>query len=93
MKVICFISVLSLLCHCNALDYRLCQELPKEKHCLIEYPVRYRWPHQLRYVFNWYTKSCFEIRWSMHCQTLATPSSTNNFPSERECQIECGGWA
>lgn len=25
-----------------------CQQTPKEKHCLIEYSVRYRWPHRIR---------------------------------------------
>ncbi|XP_026731840.1 uncharacterized protein LOC113496722 [Trichoplusia ni] len=93
MKVVCIIVALSALCQIQSLDYRLCQETPKEKHCLIEYSVRYRWPHELRYVYNWHTKSCFEIRWSAHCEAVTSPANNNNFPTERECLDECGGWS
>ncbi|XP_063899547.1 uncharacterized protein LOC110377544 [Helicoverpa armigera] len=81
------------LCHVNALESNLCQETPKEKHCLIEYSVRDRWPHQVRYVYNWYTKSCFEIRWSDNCHAVPSPTTTNNFLTYQECLDQCGGWA
>ncbi|KAJ0182780.1 hypothetical protein K1T71_002149 [Dendrolimus kikuchii] len=104
MNVFCITLILLLntftapLIYYTFLQPELCQITPKEKHCLIEYSVRNKWPHQkrqvlCRYVFNWYMKNCFEIRWSDHCPSVPIPTVANNFATERECYEECGGWA
>ncbi|XP_028167909.1 uncharacterized protein LOC114358204 [Ostrinia furnacalis] len=94
-KVASTIIVISLFI--SDLDARLspekCMEKPPEKHCLIEWAVRWRWPHKIRYVFDWSTQKCFEIRWSSHCPDVPSPSGKNNFASEYECLNECSGWA
>ncbi|KAL0901932.1 hypothetical protein ABMA27_007077 [Loxostege sticticalis] len=94
-KVFCTILVIFMLV--TDLDARLdsekCKEKPSEKHCLIEWAVKDRWPHTVRYVFDWATQKCFEIRWSSNCADVPSPPTTNNFASESECLNECSGWA
>nr|XP_053611852.1 uncharacterized protein LOC128675994 [Plodia interpunctella] len=84
--------IIGFLCCSNALNPMKCQEKPKEKHCLIEWMARDRWPHTVRYVYDWATRSCFQIRWSKHCADPPAPAIANNFPDEKECVHECSGW-
>ncbi|CAH2216603.1 jg22247 [Pararge aegeria aegeria] len=69
----------------------ICQVKPQEKHCLIEWTVRDRWPHQERWVYDWRRRNCHTIRWADHCG--APKPDTNNFATEAECNNECSGWA
>ncbi|XP_059058402.1 uncharacterized protein LOC131851856 [Achroia grisella] len=84
--------ILIILCYTDSLNPEICQAKPQEKHCLIEWMARDRWPHTIRYVYDWVTRNCFEIRWSQHCPKVATPTVSNNFPSHQECMNECAGW-
>ncbi|XP_069364065.1 uncharacterized protein [Maniola hyperantus] len=68
-----------------------CQVKPQEKHCLIEWTVRGRWPHQDRWVFDWRRMNCNVVFWADHCP--APRPDTNNFASETECLNACSGWA
>ncbi|XP_013191959.1 uncharacterized protein LOC106136068 [Amyelois transitella] len=84
--------IICALCSSEAFNPLKCQEKPQEKHCLIEWMVRDRWPHTVRYVYDWVTRKCFEIRWSDHCPDVPVPTTSNNFPSEDECLDQCSGW-
>ncbi|XP_052737576.1 uncharacterized protein LOC112044384 [Bicyclus anynana] len=69
----------------------ICKAKPQQKHCLIEWVVRDRWPHKERWVYDWRRRYCHTIRWADHCP--APTPDTNNFASEMECLDQCSGWA
>ncbi|RVE47788.1 hypothetical protein evm_007543 [Chilo suppressalis] len=74
------------------IDSKEC-EISPPRHCMIEYEVRDRWPHQERYWYHWNERKCIKMRWSDHCDKIPDPPNVNNFPSEDECLNQCSGWA
>ncbi|OWR48174.1 hypothetical protein KGM_201548 [Danaus plexippus plexippus] len=89
-----YVVILNILfiCQVNSkVTSKICQVKPTEKHCLIEFMAKDRWPHQERWAFDWRRQHCYEIRWADHCGLVNR--DTNNFASEKECLSECAGWA
>ncbi|XP_045770764.1 uncharacterized protein LOC123871169 isoform X1 [Maniola jurtina] len=89
--LVCVVGIISVNRVEGEITSETCQVKPQEKHCLIEWVVRDRWPHQDRWVFDWRTMKCNVVFWADHCP--APQPDTNNFASEKACLDACSGWA